>query len=70
MRTVGVLLACEGPVRASSQASPGGGASALVVSRADAPPVGAWKCRRGGGQRRVYRRRAAVGAPSMTVSCS
>ncbi|MCD6206405.1 MAG: hypothetical protein J7J06_00245, partial [Methanosarcinales archaeon] len=36
---------------------------AAVASRGvatDAPPVGAWKCRRGVG-RRVYRRRAAVG---------
>ena len=40
-------------VRAQSQASMGG--EGIVVSRADAPPVGAWNCEKavGGGQRRV-----------------
>ena len=32
-------------VHAQSQASLGGGSICVVVSRADAPPVGAWKCR-------------------------
>jgi len=37
-------------VRASSQTSRAAGASRVVVSRADAPPVGAWKCIAGAGR--------------------
>ena len=48
------------PIRASSQASWAAGASAL--SWADAPPMGAGKCRaERGRQKRVCRRRAGVG---------
>jgi len=56
-------------VRASLQTSRAAGAS-CVVAWADAPPGESWKCRSGGGQRRGCRRRAAVGAPLLTVSFS
>ena len=47
-------------VRASSQASRAAGASA--VSPTDAPPVGAWKCRRGGGGQGCVCAEVAVGS--------